>query len=98
MELVGAAKSEARQSRRDFGLQEHPRIGDSLKKEGEGNKTGRFNVGVKCVYHLTEVPMITRGRRSCSSTRRRRSCLASTPNPGKIIGRHDHDTKYGART
>mmetsp|Transcript_18718 Transcript_18718/g.38290 ORF Transcript_18718/g.38290 Transcript_18718/m.38290 type:complete len:3824 (+) Transcript_18718:165-11636(+) len=34
-------------------------IGNSLKKAGTGNKTGRFGVGVNSVYHLTEVPMFT---------------------------------------
>jgi len=36
-------------------------IGNSLKKAGAGNKTGRFGVGVNSVYHLTEVPMFSSG-------------------------------------
>jgi sacsin len=38
-------------------------IGNSLKKAGSGNKTGRFGVGVNSVYHLTEVPMFSSGNK-----------------------------------
>jgi len=32
-------------------------IGDSLKKDVNGTKTGRFGVGINSTYHLTDVPM-----------------------------------------
>ena len=32
-------------------------IGDSLKKDAKGTKTGRFGVGVNSTYHLTDIPM-----------------------------------------
>ena len=36
-------------------------IGDSLKKDAKGTKTGRFGVGVNSTYHLTDVPMFVSG-------------------------------------
>ena len=57
--LTGATKgpsllayNDAKFSKTDF--KSIQQIGNSLKKAGSGNKTGRFGVGVNSVYHLTE--------------------------------------------
>ncbi len=62
------------------------RIGDSLKKDKNGTKTGRFGVGVNSTYHLTDVPMFVSGSKIVMFDPQ--ACFVpgiNPANPGKMI-------------
>lgn len=62
------------------------RIGDSLKKDKNGTKTGRFGVGVNSTYHLTEVPMFASGTKVVMFDPQASFVPGINPaNPGKMI-------------
>lgn len=62
------------------------RIGDSLKKDKNGTKTGRFGVGINSTYHLTDVPMFASGSKVVMFDPQ--ACFVpgiNPANPGKMI-------------
>ena len=62
------------------------RIGDSLKKDKKGTKTGRFGVGVNSTYHLTDVPMFASGSKVVMFDPQASFVPGINPsNPGKMI-------------
>uniref|UniRef100_A0A7S3QAL4 Uncharacterized protein n=1 Tax=Chaetoceros debilis TaxID=122233 RepID=A0A7S3QAL4_9STRA len=62
------------------------RIGDSLKKDKNGTKTGRFGVGVNSTYHLTDVPMFVSGSKVVMFDPQASFVPGINPaNPGKLI-------------
>ncbi len=62
------------------------RIGDSLKKDKTGSKTGRFGVGVNSTYHLTDVPMFVSGTKCVLFDPQAEFVPGINPaNPGKLI-------------
>lgn len=62
------------------------RIGDSLKKDKNGTKTGRFGVGFNATYHLTDVPMFTSGSKVVMFDPQASFVPGINPaNPGKMI-------------
>jgi len=62
------------------------RIGDSLKKDKNGTKTGRFGVGVNSTYHLTDVPIFTSGKKIVMFDPQASFVPGINPaNPGKMI-------------
>jgi sacsin len=62
------------------------RIGDSLKKDKNGTKTGRFGVGVNSTYHLTDVPMFASGTKVVMFDPQASFVPGINPaNPGKMI-------------
>ncbi len=70
----------------DTDFQSIQRIGDSLKKAGTGNKTGRFGVGVNSVYHLTDVPMfVSRDKLVMFDPQASHVPNINPANPGKMI-------------
>ena len=61
-------------------------IGDSLKKDVNGTKTGRFGVGVNSTYHLTDVPMFASGSKVVMFDPQAKFVPGINPaNPGKMI-------------
>ena len=61
-------------------------IGDSLKKDKNGTKTGRFGVGVNSTYHLTDVPMFVSGNKIVMFDPQATFVPGINPaNPGKMI-------------
>lgn len=61
-------------------------IGDSLKKDKNGTKTGRFGVGVNSTYHLTDVPMFVSGNKVVMFDPQATFVPGINPvNPGKMI-------------
>ncbi len=61
-------------------------IGDSLKKDAKGTKTGRFGVGVNSTYHLTDVPMFVSGSKVVMFDPQ--ACFVpniNSANPGKMV-------------
>jgi sacsin len=62
------------------------RIGDSLKKDKNGTKTGRFGVGVNSTYHLTDVPVFVSGSKVVMFDPQASFVPGINPaNPGKMI-------------
>ena len=62
------------------------RIGDSLKKDAKGTKTGRFGVGVNSTYHLTDVPMFVSGTKIVMFDPQASYVPGINPaNPGKMV-------------
>jgi len=62
------------------------RIGDSLKKDKNGTKTGRFGVGINSTYHLTDVPMFASGSKIVMFDPQASFVPGINPaNPGKMI-------------
>ena len=61
-------------------------IGDSLKKDAKGTKTGRFGVGVNSTYHLTDVPMFVSGSKVVMFDPQASFVPGINPaNPGKMV-------------
>lgn len=61
-------------------------IGDSLKKDNNGTKTGRFGVGVNSTYHLTDVPLFVSGSKIVMFDPQASFVPGINPaNPGKMI-------------
>ena len=61
-------------------------IGDSLKKDAKGTKTGRFGVGVNSTYHLTDVPMFVSGTKVVMFDPQASFVPGINPaNPGKMV-------------
>ncbi len=61
-------------------------IGDSLKKDAKGTKTGRFGVGVNSTYHLTDVPMFVSGTKIVMFDPQATFVPGINPaNPGKMV-------------